>query len=88
MTSGYLSSRSRIFSDIREGLNWGTSEGGERRVPQEARRHLGSVTPVLDSSSSPGPASPGWAGGAPLALASVDMKLSACWNHGSCTNRT
>lgn len=27
MTSGYLSSRSRIFSDIREGLNWGTSAG-------------------------------------------------------------
>ena len=43
MTSGYLSSRSRIFSDIREGLNWGTSEGRERRVSQEARQHLGSV---------------------------------------------
>lgn len=36
MTSGYLSSRSRIFSDIREGLNWGTS-AGER----EGRLHMG-----------------------------------------------
>lgn len=27
MTSGYLSSRSRIFSDIKEGLNCGTSAG-------------------------------------------------------------
>lgn len=42
MTSGYLSSRRRIFSDIREGLNWGTSVG-----ERERRLHMG-LGPGID----------------------------------------